>query len=162
MVEFAILIPFLFSIVMGGVDFGRVFGQNAAIYGAGREAARQAIVYSLVSNSNPNYGQDGTILCVAQGEMGEPCDNTAALQLAPPANVHNCSFTATSPPGPSMFPTTADSGYLFLCWYTDGNNVKRVRVTIAWTMSLITPFVQNMVGTPHLHAIVDASAQSFP
>lgn len=162
MVEFAILLPFLFSIVLGGVDFGRVFGQNASIYGAAREAARQAVAYDPVTATNPNFdpsfGHDTAILAIAQGELGSSVG--PMLSLAPLARRHDCTFTAASPPPASLFPTTNDTGYLFICWAGTGNDgVPHVRLTIAWTMSLLTPFVQNMVGTPHLHAVVEATEQ---
>ena len=165
MVEFAILIPFLFSIVLGSVDFGRVFGQNAAILGAAREAVRQTIFYSTSSGSNPLFNttpglEDNNILTVAQNELGTS-NGGSSLSLAPVLHRYDCSITPASPPPTSWFPSTADTGYLFICWAGTGNDGKQhVRITIAWTMSIITPFVQNMVGTPHLHAIVEGTEQS--
>lgn len=168
MVEFAILIPFLFSIVLGSVDFGRVFAQNSAILGAAREAARQAVYYDSSTGTNGDFKPDGSadnaILCIAQQELGYACDTspTATLRLAPsPLNVHDCSITASSPPPSGDYPTDNDKGYLFICWAGTGNDGEQhVRMTITWTMSLLTPFVQNMVGTPHLHAIIEATEQS--
>jgi TadE-like protein len=163
MVEFAILMPFLFSIVLGGVDFGRVFGQNAAILGAAREAARQTIAFDPTTRTNPDFdpsgGHDTAILTIAQNELGS--SGGSALSLAPIAHRHDCAFTAASPPPTSLFPGINDSGYLFICWAGAGQDgAQHVRITIAWTMSLLTPFVQNMVGTPHLHAVVEATEQS--
>jgi hypothetical protein len=168
LVEFAILVPFLFTIVMGSVDFGRVFGQNSAILGAAREAARQAIVF-VPGTGNPHFGQtpanDAYVLKVAHNELGLSSSDTTTLQLAPAPHENDC-FTPASPPPSSptasnRYPTVNDTGYVFVCWEAPGaDGARHVVVTIAWTMSLVTPFVQGIVGTPHLHAIVETTEQS--
>jgi Flp pilus assembly protein TadG len=161
MVEFAILIPFLFSIVLGSVDFGRVFAQNAGILGAAREAVRQAIAYDTASASNLHFGQssanDTYVLGIAHDELGIAAGDTTTLQLAPNGHENDC-FTPASPPASSLFPTANDTGYVFVCWETTpASRPARVVVTIAWTVSLVTPFVESMVGKPHLHAIVEGT-----
>lgn len=169
MVEFAILIPFLFTLVLGSVDFGRVFGQNAAISGAAREAARQAVVYDPTTQTNPEFGagHEDFVRCVALHELGYESNNANCtdpgqpLTLAPGGHQNDC-FTADNPPAANLFPSTEDTGYIFVCWETSAgqDNAKHVVVTIAWTESLLTPFVQHMVGTPHLHSTVEATEQS--
>lgn len=162
MVEFAILIPFLFTIVMGSVDFGRVFGQNAAILGAAREAVRQAISYSSATGTNPYFGSthDADVLAFAHDELGLPSSDTTTLTLAPHGHENDC-YTPTTPPPTSLYPATSDTGYVFVCWTNASlTQPANVTVTIAWTMSLITPFVQSVVGTPHLHAIIQGTEQS--
>jgi hypothetical protein len=166
MVEFAILIPFLFSIVLGSVDFGRVFAQNAAILGASREAARQATYYDQSLATNPDFQTDGSkdtaILCIAQAELGiSPCDTSASAKLQLSTDNHDCSITPSSPPPGNVYPASADSGSMIICWAGIGNDGQQhVRITILWTMGLFTPFLQNVVGTPHLHAIVEATKQT--
>jgi Flp pilus assembly protein TadG len=162
MVEFALIVPLLFSIILGSVDFGRVYGQNSAILGAAREAARQAVYYDPTQQTNPDFNTASSntdLLGIAQAELSS--SGGSSLALAPPAHRGDCTITPASPPPIAWYPTTKDTGYLFICWAGTGSDgVQHVRITIAWTMSLITPFVQNLVGTPHLHAIVEAAEQS--
>ncbi len=165
MVEFALLVPVLFGIVCGSVDFGRVFARNASILGAAREAARQAVVYSPAAGTNAHFGQsaanDNYVRDIAKQELGIT-DSTTLTFLG--GHENDCFSPANPPSGSTFYPDkkATDTGYVFVCWPSaPGNDGKlHVVVTITWTMSLVTPMVEWMIGVPHLHAVVEMTEQS--
>jgi Flp pilus assembly protein TadG len=158
LVELSLLAPLLIALGLGTSDFGRAFGLNEAINGAAREAARQAAYYDYNTATNPTYNSDSLILQVAQKELGAT-GTGAKLSLAP---IPDQSQSFCSAPPATAYPTTADTGLLYLCRTAaassaDGRN--HVTVSILWRMQLLTPVV-NVVGVPLLHGTVDATEQS--
>jgi hypothetical protein len=162
MVEFAVLAPLLLVLAGGGTDYARVMGTAAAVSGAAREAARQAAYWDPASQTNPVYGSDILILQAAKQELGSPGTGD---QLSLAGSPDQCVFSPSMAPAPGYYPTADNTGYLYVCRQSatgasppaDGRN--HVQVVILWRVGLLTPLVQNITGTPHLNAIVDATEQ---
>jgi Flp pilus assembly protein TadG len=153
LVELSIIAPVLIVLGLGTTDFGRVFGLNEAINGAAREAARQAAYYDYTTGTNPDYNDNTAILNVAKQELA--AGSTVNLTYQPaPAGVNPC----TSSPPASAYPSTAGTGYLYVCRTTGSDGRNHVAVAILWRTSLITP-ISGITGTPLLHAVVDATQQ---
>jgi hypothetical protein len=76
LIEFAIIVPVLFSILFGIIDWGNVYSNYLSVRGGTRDAARQASVGTFGGNSScslTNAGgntQTQQIMCLAKSRIG--------------------------------------------------------------------------------------------
>jgi hypothetical protein len=151
-VETALLFPLLCLLMMGSVDFGRVFYYSVAITNAAREGARHGAYYDPTYNSsaggNP-WDSDGAVLSAIQNEVPAGSLSVNLAEPFPPTASH-C-LTGAPPYSAAYYPTQANSGYVYVCFNeADGNTTApqggTVRVTILYNFTPVTPIIQAVVG----------------
>lgn len=115
-VEFAIVAPLLFVLVLGIINFGVLFGQQLALNSAVREGARGAVVQSTGQNADGTATDVPTLVRNAvNGIAMDPTDVTVTNGACPgDGGKQNLMVTATYPasllapmPVPG-FPNTID------------------------------------------------------
>jgi Flp pilus assembly protein TadG len=102
LLEFALLLPMVVTIVIGGVDLARYVAMHTAVDGASREATRYASAVGPVGESTPRYVNCAGIRAAAQGaapilNLSDPATMTITYQDGDGDGLP----TATCPSAPS-------------------------------------------------------------
>jgi Flp pilus assembly protein TadG len=129
-VEFALIAPLLFLLMLGMLDFGRAVVAYVGIAEAAHEGARQLVLRGNATSSPP----DSVIVNATLAKIGgggivlteDPC------------------LAAQSTPCPSI-PTTPNTGYIWLTPSRPAGNVE-VKVKITYYYSPLTGIIANAVG----------------
>ncbi len=130
-VEFALLAPFLFLILLGIFDFGRAVVAYISIAEGAHEGARQLVLRGNASSTPP----DAVIINATLAKIGgggivlteDPC------------------IAAQTTPCPSN-PTTPNTGYIWLTQNRpSGNTLVTVKITYAY--GPLTPMISSVVGS---------------
>jgi Flp pilus assembly protein TadG len=136
LVEFALLLPFLAILVFGVIDVGRLYGAWNETKNAAREGAAYAQVF-------PNQQRDYGGLCASPNnaeakvkqELGDAAvSGTLTVTFSPPV-------TTCDPSSGGLAPGT------------------KITVKVSRQMTLITPLVRRLLGTPTVTAQVAATVQ---
>ena len=103
-VEFAIVLPLLLILIIGIVEFGFIFYDQAMVTNASREGARTGIVFNTDGNGNFSPVSDSTIADRVETYLLDNLislgDSTAQFSLDPaPQRVPNPSTGQLSPGG---------------------------------------------------------------
>ncbi len=130
-VEFALLAPLLFLILLGIFDFGRAVVAYISIAEAAHEGARQLVLRSNAASTPP----DTVIINATLAKIGgggivlseDPC------------------IAAQTTPCPST-PTTPNTGYIWLTQNRPSGNVE-VTVKITYAYGPLTPIISSVVGS---------------
>jgi Flp pilus assembly protein TadG len=100
LVEFALMMPFLFILVFGIIDFGNGLKSYITASSAAREAARYASIGNLGSTSGSyvacNSGSTNAVVVRACGTMGELKANYASVKVDCPSPCVSGSTTTVS------------------------------------------------------------------
>ena len=151
-VETALLFPLLCLLVMGSVDFGRVFYYSVAITNAAREGARHGVYYDPTYNGgaggNP-WDNDSGVLSAIQQEVPSGSLSINLIEPNPPTATH-C-LTGGTPYPSAYYPTQANTGFVYICFNDgDGNTTApqggTIRVTVLYNFTPVTPIIQSVVG----------------
>jgi hypothetical protein len=125
LVEFALVVPLLFLLLFGSIEFGRVFHAHLVITSAAREGARKAIV-----TSNENEIRTAIKNAAASLNPNEPTNE-------PLVNIEN----------KNLYPNSKEIWYNIR--YPDGENAgKPVEIYVKSRVDIIVPLVSNVIGTP--------------
>lgn len=130
MVEFAVLAPIFFLLLLGTIDLGRAVYIYNTISDAAREGARAAIPFDTPLPTNAQ------VIGAVQSKLGggfslsvDPCSGTAPVAGSCPAT-----------------PTTPNSGYI---WYSSGIGVpgrNTITVKITFLFQPWIPVVRDAAG----------------
>lgn len=90
-VEFALILPLLLLIVVGVIEFGRVWSQVQVFQGAAREGARCAAVQAGESASGLTVCDIQTSIDTASGAYTPATNATVAVEGGIPPNPYKCS-----------------------------------------------------------------------
>ncbi len=129
-VEFALIAPLLFLLLLGIVDFGRAVVAYVSIAEAAHEGARQLVLRSNATSTPP----DSVIINATLAKIG---GGGVTLSEDP------CVAAQTSP-CPST-PATPNTGYIWLTPTRPTGNVE-VTVKITYYYSPLTGIIANAVG----------------
>jgi hypothetical protein len=147
MVEFALLSPLLFLIIMGTIDFGRLIYTYSAISSAAREGSR---LISLRPQETTDCQALGRMLAVGQG---------FPLTVDPHSVIGDTDPNDPNPTGPNQPQTpTAGSGYIYIypsastsapqyptnCSSTNPRGGLQRTVMITYKFKPLTPLITNM------------------
>ena len=136
LVEFALIMPLLFMLLFGIVEFGRFVATAAAVNTASREAARFGSAAGLSTNGIPRYTD---------------CDEirNAGQRLAIVVNLAVSDIAISYDEGPSTGQTTTcppgmppNAG--------DFNSGDRIVVTVTTQFQSSIPIIGNFIGTVNL------------
>lgn len=137
LVEFAMLLPFLALLVCGVIDIGRFYSASNEARNAAREGALFA--QSFPNQQKPFSGgacaAPNNVEARVRQELGVPAVSGAFTITSVPT-VSSC-----NPPSGGILPGT------------------EVTVHVSRQMSLITPLIRNMLGSPTVSAKVTAVVQ---
>jgi Flp pilus assembly protein TadG len=127
MVEFALLAPVIFLVLLGLLDFGRAVATYVVIAEAAHDGARQLVLIK-------NVGQPNTVIGATLSEIGG-----GGVSLTPDP----CMAAGTTP-CPSS-PTSANTGYIWMSQnLTPGNN--EVTVTVTYLYAPLTGIITDAIG----------------
>jgi len=158
-VEFALSSIVLLLILLGLVDFSRVFYFDTGLHAAAREGARHGAWFDTPTRTNPYLYDDEIKLVVNQALAG-------ASGVSPAVFKGNCPLSTDGNPygnGPyvaSAFPPVGvyNSPWLYICYSNNpaidltappGNNNYRltdVNVILLMNYGLVTGFMQDQLG----------------
>jgi Flp pilus assembly protein TadG len=129
MVEFAVLAPIFFLLLLGTIDLGRAVYTYNAISNAAREGARSAVPFDSPMPTN------ASVVAAVQSKLG------GGFTL----NVDPC---LASPPCTPTTPTVPNSGYI---WYSSGigqstGNPHPITVKITFLFQPWIPVVRDATG----------------
>jgi hypothetical protein len=168
MVEFALLSPLLFLLIMGTVDFGRLIYTYSAISSAAREGAR---LLSLRPQATSDCLALQRMLAVGQGFPLSVDPHSVAGNSDP--NDPN-----GGPPSPSVPP--AGSGLIYIypavsryvsaaspqypnnCDATSARGQQRVTVMITYHFAPLTPLIANMINNFQIKTISVVTEEGAP
>lgn len=134
LVEFAMVMPLLFILMMGVVDLGRLVGAYTGIVSAARESARYGSAVGAAPSGLPRYVDCDGIR--AAGQRVAVVDPIEASEIAveydfySPANDDFFVFASCPVGGPGPNPDAIASTH-------------RVKVTVTTDVTIITPIVAN-------------------
>ena len=131
MVEFAVLAPIFFLLLIGTIDLGRAIYIYNSISDAAREGARASIPQNVATLSNPN----SVVLAAADSKLG------GGFSLSVDPN----SGTSTDP-NTAQTPGTPNTGYL---WYSSGIGFgyhRTITVKITYFFQPWVPIVSQAAG----------------
>lgn len=161
MVEFALMAPLFFFLVLGAGDLGRVFYYNIAITNIAREGARHGAYFDPSTGGN-TYATASAIMTTVKNEASY-LGGTTLTEQSSPGTTGTCPAVADSnthhmPPYTSnQWPTTDNTGYVYICFNdADTNSTvsagQPLRVTVLYTFAPMTPVIWNFLGNNgHLH-----------
>jgi hypothetical protein len=130
MVEFAVLAPIFFLLLLGTIDLGRGIYIYNTISDAAREGTRAAIPFDTPLPSN------GAVIAAVQSKLG----GGFALSTDP------CAGNAEVPGSCPTTPTAPNSGYI---WYSSGIGTPgrgTVKVKISFLFQPWVPVVRDAAG----------------
>jgi len=143
LVEMGLLVPFLFLLTFGLLDFGRAYYYQVAITNAAREGTRAAILNIYTGPQAPTCAGspypycpvqvDSAITGAVTAELTDTGIVPSAVTICPP---HDGSTAGC--------PTTATRVGNYNAAVTNYN----VTVTVAYPFTLFTPLFQQLVGSP--------------
>ncbi|MCX6022317.1 MAG: pilus assembly protein [Chloroflexi bacterium] len=135
LVEMALIFPMLLLLLLGSLDFARVFVTSLVLQGAAREGARLAADYTQTSSA-----------------VQTRVTNAATPLVVPTSGVTSCVFsTPQTTPSTSCPPTGA------IATRAAANSGQAVIVTVTLNVPFTTSFLTSWVGLPSLD--VTSSAQ---
>ena len=117
--ELALVSVLLILILLGIVDFARLFQFNTALQEAAREGARHAAWYDGTSSANP-FLDDGDIQSVVNNVLKGAGINNAVVQQAP--GTCNGSGPQYGPPFSYPASTAMNQPWLYVCYNTDNGS----------------------------------------
>ncbi len=137
------LLPFLFILTFGILDFGRAYYYQVAITNAAREGARTAILNIYTGPQTPSCATspyatcpvqtDQAIVAAVNAELSGTGITPSSITICPPydGSTAGCSTTATRVGN-----------------YNAGTTNYNVTVTVTYPFTLFTPLFQQLVGSP--------------
>jgi Flp pilus assembly protein TadG len=140
MVEFALLVPAFFMILIGVLDFGRAGFYYVAASGLSRTAAR----------SGAAYGVSGTGFTDAQivGMLSQQA-NAETIKITQPAV---CGTSTPPSPLTSCYLPPSGQAYIFIDRSNFTTLPKFIKVTVIYRFDATTPMIRAIVGTIYVQA----------
>jgi Flp pilus assembly protein TadG len=138
MVEFAILIPFFFLLLVGTLDFGRAGFYYVVTSSLARTGARQAAAYDT--------GQGLTDAQIT-GIVAQQAQALTVSTLTQPAN---CGTTTPPSPLTSCYQPPTGQGYIFIDRSGFTSFPKYVTVSVVYHFEATTPMVRAVISTIYL------------
>jgi Flp pilus assembly protein TadG len=136
-VEFALVMPLLVVMLMGIIDFGRVWNRQQVITDAAREGARWAVV-------KDDADKQATVTAVIQDRL------TAAGMSWNGTVAYAASCDEWTAPAPS----STEPGVAGCGWGGAMGSEARVVITAPYPFSLIGPVLSLLGGTGEINAVV--------
>ena len=129
-------------IIIGIADVGRVFYYSNAIAYAAREGARHAAYYNP-AGSPPGNSFDNDTSIYNTVTAADPFVTSSTLTEPYHPNDGSGKNCPNYPYAPSLFPTTANAGYVFICFNNSTTTTtaaagQPVRVTILYNFQPVT------------------------
>jgi Flp pilus assembly protein TadG len=143
LVETVLLIPLLTLLVMGMVDFGRVYYFAANVNNAAREGARVAILNIYTGPQTPSCASSPYTACPVQTDVA--ITNAVNSELTGtgigPITVRACPpYSSADPSCPTSDTRVAN--------YNAAVNAYNVTVRATYSFQLLTPLMGNLLGNP--------------
>ena len=139
MLEFAMIIPVFFLLLVGIIDFGRI----GLYFVAASDLARSGARYASNYNNGAGFTDAQVVAYVKQQAQGLAMSNLTAASCAP-ATPPNPITGATA----SCYKPTVGNAYIFI----DRSNASRVTVSIVYTFEATTPMVRTFFPTYYLES----------
>jgi Flp pilus assembly protein TadG len=140
MVEFALLVPVFFIMLIGLLDFGRAGFYYVAASGLARSAARQGAAYASQGTGFTDAQIVGMMSIQANAETIQLTQPAACGTLTPPASLTAC----YQPPN--------GQAYIFIDRSNFTTLPKFIKVSIVYRFDATTPMVRALVGTIYVRA----------
>jgi Flp pilus assembly protein TadG len=83
LVEFAILMPFLFLVIFGIIEFGWAFSRDLDVRHGARETSRLVAVNYRPVAANSGSAQVADIIDEVCGRIGDPADTAISMRVPP-------------------------------------------------------------------------------
>jgi Flp pilus assembly protein TadG len=140
MVEFALLVPAFFMLLIGVLDFGRAGFYYVAASGLSRTAAR----------SGAAYGASGTGFTDAQivGMLSQQA-NAETIKITQPAV---CGTSTPPSPLTSCYLPPSGQAYIFIDRSNFTTLPKFIKVSVIYRFDATTPMIRAIVGTIYVQA----------
>ncbi len=140
MVEFALLVPVFFIMLIGLLDFGRAGFYYVAASGLARNAARQGAAYASQGTGFTDPQIVGMVSIQANAETILLTQPAGCGTSTPPTTLTAC----YQPPN--------GQGYIFIDRSNFTTLPKFIKVSIVYRFDATTPMVRALVGTIYLRA----------
>lgn len=153
LVELAISLPMLLMLILGVIDLGRAFYYREQVGNAARQAMRLA--------SSPTYQSTGDAVCASGGTASAPLPPPSSSPILTIANAAALENSSTgSPAGSSLSGAT-----ITVIWHCRGGSAvtnstnqgvtdpsdprsDAIEVRVTYPMTILTPLVSQMIGSP--------------
>jgi len=140
MVEFALMVPVLFLMLIGVIDFGRAGFYYVATSGLARNAARDGAAYGGQGTGFTDAQIVGMLSQQANAETIKLTQPAACGTLTPPTTLTSC----YQPP--------SGQAYIFIDRSNFATLPKFIKVSIVYRFDATTPMVTAVVGTIYVRA----------
>jgi Flp pilus assembly protein TadG len=140
MVEFALLVPVFFIMLIGLLDFGRAGFYYVAASGLARNAARQGAAYASQGTGFTDPQIVGMVSIQANAETILLTQPAGCGTLTPPATLTAC----YQPPN--------GQGYIFIDRSNFTTLPKFIKVSVIYRFDATTPMARAIVGTIYVRA----------
>jgi Flp pilus assembly protein TadG len=140
MVEFALLVPVFFLLLIGIIDFGRAGFYYVAVSAMARNAARSGAAYG-------GNGQGFTDAAIV-GMLTQQA-NSETIKITQPA-----ACGTSTPPSPltSCYQPPSGQAYIFIDRSNFSTLPKFIKVSVVYRFDATTPMVRALVGTIYVQA----------
>ena len=142
MVEFALLAPAFFLLLLGVLDFGRAGLYFVSTVDLARQTARYAAAYN--AGTGFTSGQVGTYI---QGQA-----NATGLATPTLISTASCARPTAAPTLSCQKPTAGQTNYWLVKCTVPTCNPETVTITVIYAFRPTTPIVSNVTGTIYLYA----------
>jgi len=140
MVEFALLVPVFFVLMIGLLDFGRAGFYYVAASGLSRTAARSGAAYGINGQGVTDAQIVGMLSQQANAETIKITQPAACGTLSPPSPLTSC----YQPP--------SGQAYIFIDRSNFSTLPKFIKVSVVYRFDATTPMIRAIVGTIYVQA----------
>jgi Flp pilus assembly protein TadG len=141
MVEFALLVPVFFMILVGLLDFGRAGFYYVAASGLSRSAARYGAAYA---DANGQGFTDAQIVSMLTQQA-----NAETIRITQPAG---CGTLTPPSPLTACYQPPSGQAYIFIDRSNFSTLPKFIKVSVVYRFDATTPMVRAIVGTIYVRA----------
>ena len=146
MVEFALLAPVFFMLLLGVLDFGRAGFYYVSIIDLAKQTAR----YSAAYNSGTGFTCCGSGTQVDTYIKGQA--NATAMNTPTYVSTGTCARPAGQPGLACQMPAVGQAYYWYVKCTIPTCNPETVRVTVVYAFKPTTPMINAITGTIYLWA----------
>lgn len=141
MVEFALLVPIFFMLLIGTLDFGRAGFYYVAASSMARNAARLGAAYANANGTGFTDAQIvGLLTQQANAETINISQPGACGTLTPPSSLTSC------------YQPTSGRAFIFIDRSNFTTLPKVIKVSVVYRFDATTPMVRALVGTIYIQA----------
>ena len=140
MVEFALLVPVFFVLMIGLLDFGRAGFYYVAASGLSRTADRSGAAYGINGQGVTDAQIVGMLSQQANAETIKITQPAACGTLSPPSPLTSC----YQPP--------SGQAYIFIDRSNFSTLPKFIKVSVVYRFDATTPMIRAIVGTIYVQA----------